>query len=136
MIVFRYLLIGALHRQRGDRRNIYLSRALFWVSLSTSLFITSAANVLFQRQFESFSKMDGEGLFSLKNFDGSYLMAIGLTIVLFIAFFFMYGPPVVEEFKQNKRKVLWYWVFLLYTLASIVFFLFARQYGLTGVWNQ
>lgn len=135
MNIFKYLLIGALHRQRGDRSNIYLSRAIFWVSMSTSLYITSGAHLLFQKQFEAFSKLDGEGLFSLKNFDGSYLMAIFLTIALTITFFFVYGPPLVEEFKQNKRKVLWYWLFLLYFLPSFVAFLYTRQFAITGRWG-
>ena len=133
--IFKYLLIGALHRQRGDHTNIYLSRALFWISLSTSLYITSAAHLLFQKQFEAFSKQDGKGLFSLKNFDGSYLMAIFFTISLLITFFFVYGPPVVDEFKQNKRKVMWYWVFLLYLLPSFLVFLYTRHYAISGRWG-
>ena len=134
MIVFKYLLIGALHRQRGDRSNIYLSRALFWLSLSTSLYITSAAHMLFQPQFEAFSKMKGEGLFSLKSFDGSFLMAGLLTIALMVTFFFVYGPPLVEEFKENKRKGMWYRIFLLYFLPSFVVFALTRNYGITGRW--
>ncbi|MDW3196813.1 MAG: hypothetical protein R8G66_30840 [Cytophagales bacterium] len=57
--IFRVLLLGALHQQRGDRSNIYFSRSAFWVAFSTSLYITSLANWFFQDQFIAFSKVQG-----------------------------------------------------------------------------
>ena len=123
---FRFLLLGGLHRQRGDRSNIYFSRAAFWVALSTSLYVTSLAHWLFQAQFIAFSKVKGEGLFSYKSFDGSYLMAGLLTFGLTISFFFVYWPQIVDEFKELPRKGWRYTVFLLYFLSSFVAFVLTR----------
>ena len=129
---FRFLLLGALRKQRGDHTNVYFSRAAFWVSLSTSLYTTSLAHWLFTDQFIAFSKMDGEGLFSLKNFDGSYLMAGLLTICLTITFFFMYWPQIVTEFKESKRRGMRYSIFLLYFLPSFLCFAYTRDLALTN----
>lgn len=130
---FRFLLLGALHRQRGDHRNIYFSRASFWVALSTSLYMTSLAHWLFKDQFAAFSKMEGEGLFSYKSFDGSFLMAGLLTIGLMITFLFVYWPQTVDEFKNSERKGMRYRVFLCYFLPSFLAFVLSRGYVLEGV---
>ncbi|GEM_PF-5536816 len=123
---FRFLLLGALHRQRGDHRNIYFSRAAFWVALSTSLYLTSLAHWLFSAQFKAFSKLEGDGLFSYKSFDGSYLLGGLLTVGLFVTFFFIYWPQIVDEFKQSEKKGLRYSLFLLYLLASILLVVYTR----------
>jgi len=123
---FRFLLLGALHRQRGDRSNIYFSRASFWVALSTSMYITSLANWFFQDQFIAFSKVKGEGLFSYKSFDGSFLMAGLLTLTLMITFLFLYWPQIVDEFKASKSKGSRYALFLLYFFPSFLAFIWTR----------
>ena len=123
---FRFLLLGALYRQRGDRSNIYFSRAAFWVALSTSLYITSLANWFFQDQFIAFSKVKGEGLFSYKSFDGSFLMAGLLTITLMITFFFIYWPQIVDQFKESTYKGRRYRIFLLYFFPSFLAFVWTR----------
>lgn len=125
---FKFLLIGAMHRQRGDHRNIYFSRAAFWVALSTSLYLTSIAHWLLADQFAAFSKMKGEGLFSYKSFDGSYLMAGLLTVSLCITFFFLYYPQIVDEFKSSKKKGARYSLFLLYFLPSFIAFVFSQGF--------
>lgn len=129
---FKFLLIGALKKQRGDYTNIYLSRAIFWVALSTSLYLTSLAHYLIPDQFIAFSKLESDSLFSYKNFDGSYLMAGILTIALMVTFLFAYGPPVVSEFKESKRKVLRYNIFLLYFLSSFFTFVFTMGFVRDG----
>lgn len=125
---FRFILLGALHRQRGDRSNIYFSRAAFWVALSTSLYITSLAHWLFQKQFIAFSKVEGETLFSYKDFDGSYLMAGLLTLGLMITFFFVYWPQIVDQFKESKAKGWRYGIFLLYFFPSFLAFVMTRGF--------
>jgi hypothetical protein len=125
---FGFLLLGALHRQRGDHSNIYFSRAAFWVALSTSLYVTSLAHWIFQKQFITFSKMKGESLFSYKDFDGSYLMAGLLTLGLMITFFFVYWPEIVVQFKESKKKGSRYGIFLLYFLPSFLAFVWTRGF--------
>ncbi|OEK06357.1 hypothetical protein [Roseivirga misakiensis] len=129
---FKFLLLGALHKQRGDHTNIYLSRAIFWVSLSTSLYLTSLAHYLIPDQFIAFSKLESDSLFSYKSFDGSYLMAGLLTIGLMIAFFFVYGLPLIDEFKESKKRGMRYRVFLLYFLLSIITFVFTMGFVRPG----
>ena len=124
--VVRFLLLGALYRQRGDRSNIYFSRAAFWVALSTSLYLTSLTQWVFKAQFIAFSKVKGEGLFSYKNFDGSFLMAGLLTLGLMITFFLVYWPQIVDQFKESQRKGMRYSIFLLYFLPSFLAFVFTR----------
>ena len=94
--------------------------------MSTSLYITSLANWFFQDQFIAFSKVKGEGLFSYKNFDGSFLMAGLLTATLMITFFFVYWPQIVDQFKASNSKGSRYAVFLLYFLPSFLAFVWTR----------
>lgn len=129
---FKFLLLGALHRQRGDHSNIFFSRAAFWVALSTSLYITSLAHWVLQDQFIAFSQLKGEGLFSIKNFDGSYLTAGLLTIGLFITYFFVFWPNIVVEFKESSKKGMRYSFFLLYFLPSFIAFVYTRGFVTEG----
>ncbi len=123
--IFGFLLMGALRKQRGDGGTYFL-RAAFWVALSTSMYITSIAHLLFEEQFLAFSKVRGESLFSYKHFDGSFLCAGLLTFALMITFFWFYYPQIVDDFKASTRKGMRYSVFLLYFLPSFVFFLMTR----------
>lgn len=125
---FKFLLLGALHRQRGDHSNIFFSRAAFWVALSTSLYITSVAHWVLQDQFIAFSKLKGESFFSYKDFDGSYLSVGLLTIGLFITYFFVFWPNIVVDFKESKKKGMRYSLFLLYFLPSFIAFVYTRGF--------
>ncbi len=127
---FKYLLIGALHRQRGDRSNIYFSRASLMTSIATSLYLTSILHVVLKEQFEVVSTYVGEKLFSFTEYNGSVLIAIILTIILFISFYLLYYPNIVSEFKTSAKKRARYSIFLLYFFASFVAFLFSMGYML------
>ena len=119
--VYKTLYLGALHRQRGDRSNIHSWRSLWWLSLSTALYITTLLHGIFAEQYIAFDKMKGEGLFSIKSFDGSLLTIFILTVILIFVFIFSY-PGIIEEFKalSGKRKGRLYRLFLLYFFGSFI----------------
>jgi hypothetical protein len=124
--IFEFLLMGALYKQRGDSSNIYFSRAALWVSLSTSMYITSLVNWLFPDQIKAFNELEGESFISYKDFDGSFLMAGLLTFFLMVTAYFVYWPNIVVDFKESTRKGMRYSVFLLYFLPSFVVFFLTR----------
>lgn len=119
--VYKALYLGALHRQRGDGSNIHSWRSLWWLSLSTALYITTLLHGIFAEQYIAFDKMEGEGLFSIKSFDGSLLTIFILTVILIFVFIFGY-PGIIEEFKalSRKRKGRLYSLFLLYFFGSFI----------------
>lgn len=127
--VYRFLLIGALHKQRGDHNAIHPWRALFMLSLSTALYVTSLAHWLFTDQYLAFMEMEGQSFFSIKDFDGSLLTVFVFTVVLYIVFRSTY-PGIVQEFKATKRKGRYYGVFLLYLFPSFLAFLITQGHFL------
>lgn len=122
--------MGALHRQRGDRSNVYFSRAAILMSIATSLYLTSVLHVILKERFEILSIFIGEQLFSFDEYHGSTLIAIILGILLMITFYLVYYPNILEEFKESNKKGMHYRVFLLYFLGSFVAFLFSISYML------
>jgi len=127
---FKYLLIGALHRQRGDRSNVYFSRAAFMMSIATSLYLTSILHVILKERFKVLSTFIGEQLFSFDEYHGSTLIATILGILLMITFYLVYYPNIILDFRESNRKGMRYKVFLLYFLGSFVAFLFSTSYML------
>ena len=127
--------MGALHRQRGDRSNIYFSRAAFMTSVATSLYLTSILHVVLKDRFEILSTFIGETIFSFDQYDGSTLIAIIFTILLLISFYLMYYPNIVADFRESQRKGKKYSIFLLYFFGSFVAFLFSMSY-MMGDFNR
>ena len=126
---FKVLLLGALRPQRGDAGNLHWFRSVFWVSLSTALYLTSALQALFTKQYLAFRELEGTGLFSLQNFDGSALTILILTLGLFAFFLFAY-PNVLADYREAKNRGAKYSLFLLYFLPSFVIFLLSQGHYL------
>lgn len=121
---FNYLLIGALHKQRGDSSNIYFSRASLWVSLSTSCYLTSAFKWM---QYYFTTELNADGILSYKDFHNEYLITFILTISLMVTFLFVFWPNIIDEFK-SKRNGWHYSVFLMYFLPSFVVFAYTNAF--------
>jgi hypothetical protein len=122
--------MGALHRQRGDRSNIYFSRAAFMMSVATSLYLVSLLHVILKERFEILSSFLGETVFSFEKYHGSTLLAIIFALLLIITFYLIYYPNIVSDFKANRHKKWRYSIFLLYFFGSFVAYLFSMGYML------
>jgi hypothetical protein len=120
--------MGALHRQRGDRSNVYFSRAAFMMSVATSLYLTSILHIILKERFEILSTFIGERIFSFEKYHGSTLIAIILGILLMITFYLVYYPNIVVDFRESTKKGMRYRFFLLYFFGSFVAFLFSTSY--------
>ena len=131
--VYNTLFLGALKPQRGDHNNIHYFRGLFWLALSTSLYLTSLAHWLLKEQFLVWNKLEGESLFSIKDFDGSFLLAF-IIMVIFMFLFARSYPDIVEQYRTSNRRGYRYRWFLLYFLPSFLAFVFSRGYFLDKLW--
>lgn len=127
---FRYLLMGAMHKQRGDRSNLYFSRASFMVSLSTSLYLMSLFQWLLKERYLAFEKWLSEEFSSIVQSNPSFYLGAFLTIAFWIGLFFFFFIDVRQDYKGSKNKGIRYSIFLLYFFASFVAFLFSRAYML------
>ena len=133
--VYKTLFIGSLRPQRGGGRKIRFFRGLLWLSLSTACYATTLLQITFADQYIAFSKMEGESLFSIKDFDGSLLTVFILTIGFMLLFFWHY-VNVVEDYWQAKRRGLYYSLFLLYFFTSFIVFVFSKEYFLgVSIWG-
>ena len=132
--IYKTLFLGALQPQRGDHHNVHYFRGLFWLGLSTALYVTSIAHGLFKNQFLAFDQMEGDSYFSIKDFDGSFLSIFVLTL-LFMFIFSRTYRDIVEEYRASKRRGYRYRWFLLYFLPSFLAFVFSRGYFLGMLWE-
>lgn len=127
--IYQTLFLGALKPQRGDHNNVHYFRSLFWLGLSTALYVTSIAHWLFKKQFLAFDQLEGDSYFSLKDFDGSFLSVFILILVFMFVFARSY-PDIVVQYKASSRRGYRYRWFLLYHLPSFLAFVFTRGYFL------
>lgn len=130
--MYKNLFIGALHKQRGDHNNIHYWRSLLWISLASALYLTTIAHWVFAKQYIAFSKVTGDGLFSIKSYNGSLLTIFVLTIIMLVIFLKSF-PGIVEDFKATdmRRKKFLYRIYLyLYHLPSFVVCAYSYMYFL------
>lgn len=132
--IYRTLFLGALKPQRGDHHNVHYFRGLFWLGLSTALYVTSIAHWLLKDQFLAFDQMEGDSYLSLKDFDGSFL-SVFIFLLVFMFIFSRTYRDIVQEYKASSRRGYRYRWFLLYHLPSFLAFVFTRGYFLGMLWE-